>query len=122
MPCFDFFWQRMEDVDAVRHHLQDTCAQSLQRLGRDVLPAALRQEQGVADFVLNTCGERAQDAQRVADPHDGSERLWRHDRSMPYQACPSYGADACRHAILPVSRVNHLHAPSTSPPRRPSFL
>jgi hypothetical protein len=78
MPCFDFFWNawrtytqsaRRTALDSakrvasvVRDHLHAARAQPLQWLGRDVLPAALRQEQSVADLILNTCRERPQDA------------------------------------------------------------
>ena len=93
MPCFDFFWnacntyrpsarRKCRRLETCRpggpHHLQDARTQPLQRLGRDVLPAALRQEQGVADLVLNTGRKRSQDTQRIADPHDGFELPWRH--------------------------------------------
>jgi len=61
--------ERVEDLDVARQahrvdgaegvaavvgdHLQDARAKPLQRLGRDVLPAALCKEQGVADLVLH---------------------------------------------------------------------
>jgi hypothetical protein len=54
----------------VGHDLEDARSEPLQRFRRHVLFAHLRQEQGVADLFLDTCGKRLQCPQRIAEPDD----------------------------------------------------
>jgi hypothetical protein len=54
---------------------------------RGVLVAALRQEQRVADLVLNGRRERPQSPQRIAEPDNGSQDHSGSEIIMPYLAC-----------------------------------